>query len=393
MSQSVQRTVAPERAALLAAVEDLRGLLAGGAGEAERLGTLPASSLEALAGAGLFLLKLPVELGGLEVDPVTHLEVIEALATIDAAAAWSAMIGSTSIGLLGAFLPDEAVAEIFAGGRIPRAAAVTTPAATVVPADGGFLVSGRWRFASGIRHSQWLAGGGLLPAADGTPPVHRMFVFPTQAAEIDEDWDVSGLAGTGSNDFTLPERFVPAAFTWEYLTGTPQRGGPLHHIRSPGHTANEHAAIALGIARCALDAIVDLAATKRRGYRPGAATLATRAAFQRTIGECDLRLRAARRLAIETFARVWEAVCEGRPIDARCQAEMRGVAALATTVALDVVGESFRYCGGEAMKRANVLGRCLRDMNAAAQHIAVSNVSYENLGQFVLGLPDANPRF
>ena len=65
-------------------------------------------------------------------------------------------------------------------------------------------------------------------------------------------------------------------------------------------------------------------------------------------------------------ARVWEAVCEGRPIDARCQAEMRGVAALATTVALDVVSESFRYCGGEAMKRANVLGRCLRDMNAAA---------------------------
>ena len=381
-----------KRRALLAAVEQVRDVVARNADEAEDRGTLPPDTVAALADAGLFKLKLPAVLGGAEADPVTHTEVIEALSTIDSSAGWCTMVGTSSIGLMGAFLGDEAIEQIFRDGRVPLAAAVTMPAGRAVAVDGGHQVAGRWPFASGIRHSQWLAGGALVASGDERPPSYRMFAFPTAAAEIADNWHVAGLQGTGSSDFTLGERFVSEPFSWDLLSGPPMRGGPLYNIRAPGFMANEHAGFALGVARRALDAIVEVAGTKRRGPLEAPSSLANRPVFQRAVGECDLRLRAARALVVEVNEKGWTEVSEGRPVEPLLLAEMRGVAAFATAVAVDVTTQAFRYSGGAALYRTNVLQRCLRDINAAAQHIAVSDSAYENLGQFALGLPGANPR-
>ena len=160
---------AEKRAALMQAVEQVRDIVTERADEAEELGTLPLPTVEALEAAGLFRLKLPRELGGAEADPVTHLEVVEAVSYIDPSAGWTTMIGSTSIGLLGAYLPDEAIEQIFPGGRVPRAAAVTIPAGKAEAVEGGYRVSGRWPFASGSRHAQWLAGGGRVPSGERRP--------------------------------------------------------------------------------------------------------------------------------------------------------------------------------------------------------------------------------
>ena len=121
-------------------------------------------------------------------------------------------------------------------------------------------------------------------------------------------------------------------------------------------------------------------------------SLASRPVFQRVVGECDLRLRAARALTIEVYEEAWATVVEGRPVEPRQLAEMRGVAAFATAVAVEITTHAFRYSGGSALYLSGDLQRCLRDINGAAQHIAVSDVAYENLGQFALGLPGANPR-
>ena len=109
-----------KRQVLLNAVEGVREVLEAGADQAEEDGTIPQASVDALYEAGLLALKLPTELGGAEADPVTQLEVIEALARIYSAAAWSTMIGATSIAAPGAYLPDEAIEKMFAGGRPPR---------------------------------------------------------------------------------------------------------------------------------------------------------------------------------------------------------------------------------------------------------------------------------
>ena len=381
--------------ALLDAVEDVRETLTAGVDEAEAIATLSAATVDALYESGLFALKLPAAFGGAEADPVTQLKVIEALTRIDPSAGWCTMIGASAAAMLAVFLPDEAIEQVFAGGRVPRAAGVFMPSGKAVSTEGGYIVSGRWSFASGILHSQWVSAGTLV-APDGSNGAdersgteRRMVVFPTSEAQIHDNWQVVGLKGTGSNDFSVSNLFVPEAFTWDVMRALPKRGGPLYHLGIPGFVANEHSAFALGVGRRALDAIIELAREKRRGYG-STSPLAMRPSFQRAVGECDLRLRASRALVIEILDEAWETVCRDYALSPGLQAEMRSSAAFTTEVAVDVASLAFRYGGGEAVYLSSTLQRCLRDINTAAQHLMVSDSSYENHGQFALGLPNAN---
>lgn len=120
-------------------------------------------------------------------------------------------------------------------------------------------------------------------------------------------------------------------------------------------------------------------------------SLAERHTVQRMIGAADLRLRAARNLALALNDEAWRAVRAGKGISSHLQSELRAVASYCTDVSLDVVTEAFRYSGGGAVYENNILQQCLRDMNVAAQHLMVSNISYETLGQSILGFPDVNP--
>ena len=381
-----------KRTALLAAVDAIRETVISHADEAEAQATLPPATVDALVGSGLLMLKLPEVLGGAEADPTTQFEVIEALSAIDPSAGWCLMIGGTGIGLPAAFLSDKAIAEIFAGGRIPTAAIVSMPTGEAVPVAGGFRVTGRWSFVSGVRHAAWITlGVRIIPPADA-PPEMRMMVVPAAAIEIHDNWgQVAGLKGTGSCDVSLTGYVVPEAFTWDRLQTPPRRGGPLYRLGHPGFVANEHAAFALGLGRGALDAVMALARSKRRSFAPSPASLEARPVFQRAIGLGDLRLRAARALVLNIYAEAWETVCAGQTPPPRLQAEMRSATVFATEVAVEVTTEAFRYAGGAAVYGPQRLQRYLRDINVAAQHLMVSDIAYETHGQFALGIPGADP--
>lgn len=129
---------------LLDAVESVRAVVLAGVEQAEEKYTLPPASFDALYEAGLFWLKLPTALGGAEADPLIQIEVIAALAEIDASAAWSVMVGSQSTGLPAAWLPDDALGVVFGDGRTPVAAGSLMPSGTAERVDGGYRVSGRW---------------------------------------------------------------------------------------------------------------------------------------------------------------------------------------------------------------------------------------------------------
>jgi indole-3-acetate monooxygenase len=227
-----------------------------------------------------------------------------------------------------------------------------------------------------------------VEAAEG--PYPRISVLPVAQVEIHDNWYVSGLKGTGSCDFSVAALFVPEAFTFDMRTWEPKRGGPLYQLGLPGLLINEFAGFALGVARRALDEIIVLARTKHRGYGKPAA-LADRAVFQRAIGESDLRLRAARALAFEVFEKAWETVCAGRRPDPQLQVEMSSAATFAADVALDIATHAFRYGAGTAVRLNSILQRLLRDMQAAATHLMVSDVNYERHGQCLLGLPGVDP--
>ncbi len=380
---------AEKRKALLQAVAGIRETLAADAEESERLRTLPEASVTALTDAGLFAMKCPRELGGAEADPVTQLEVIEAVTYIDPTAGWCCLIGNGTLSVVAAFLPDDAIAQMFSADRPPRMAGALMPG-KASRVSGGYRVTGRWSWGSGIRHAEWVGALTLVQSNGAAGPQTRMVVFPVAQAEIYDNWRVAGLKGTGSCDFSVSDLFVPEAFTFETTNWEPKRGGPLYKLGMPGLVINEHAGFALGVGQRALDEIIELAKSKRRGYGKQV-SLADRSVFQRTVAEGDLRLRAARGLVTEVFERAWLTVCEGRVPEPQLQAQMRSAATFATDVALDVTSTAFRYGGGSAVWLNNILQRCLRDMYVAASHLMVNDSSYEDYGQFLLGLPDADP--
>ena len=379
-----------KRAALLAAVESIRETVLAHADEAEAHGTLARPVVDALVGSGLLRLKLPAALGGAEADPALQFDVIEALSAIDPSTGWCLMIGGSGIGLPGAFLSDEAVAEMFEGGRVPTGAIIPLPVGEARPVQGGYRVTGRWPFVSGVPHAEWVTVGARV-IRDGEPPKPRLFVVRAESVLLHDNWHVAGLKGTGSCDVSLADVFVPEAFTWDRL-GTPaRRGGVLYRLGHPGFVANEHAAFAIGVGRGALDAVMALAKSKRRSFAASPSAIEERAVFQRFVGLADMRLRSARSLVLEIYDEAWSFASQGEVPPPRVQAAIRGVTAFATEVAAEVTTEAFRFGGGEAAFVGSRLQRYLRDINVGAQHLMVSAIAYENHGQFLMGLPGADP--
>jgi indole-3-acetate monooxygenase len=377
------------REALLAAVARISPEIERASGEGESLMTLPASSVSALTDSGLLRMKLPEVLGGFEADLITQYDVIEAMAYVDAAAGWCLMIGASCIAFPGAFLPDAAVEEIFRGPKVPRAAGSFAPTGAVRQTKGGYILNGRWPFASGVRHADWVHVGALVPDPESDRPRHLMFMLQASRARLHDNWDTVGLRGTGSCDVSLDDVFVPTSFAFDLLTGEPARGGPFYRLGFPALVAYEHAAFALGVARRAVDTLLELAPSKRRGVPPS--PLVERGSFQRDLGELDLRLRAARALVLERNRGAWATVTAGHTTDVRLQAELRGASVFATDVAVDIVTSAYRYAGGGAVYKPNILERAVRDLYTATQHVMVNSTAYETHGQALLGMTGLNP--
>lgn len=387
LSISFPADSAEKRRVLLDAVDSVRATLEAGAAKSEETATLPAASVDALYESGLLRLKMPRALGGAEADPITQLDVLEAVSRIDPASGWCLMIGAASLGSLAAFLPDDAIEEIFVGGQPPKVAGAFAPYGVATPVKGGYRITGRWPFGSGVRHAEWISAGARV-AGDGAGPRQLRVAMPRQHVKIHDNWQVMGLRGTGSCDFSVEDLFLPERFSWDVSRTEPTRGGALYRLGRPGFVTNEHSAFALGVGRRALDAFADVAIGKTRGYN-STNLLANRSVVQRTLGECDMRLRAARALNVEILGEAWDAVCAGHPPEPPLQAQMRAIATHTTEVASDVTSQAFRYGGGAALFTTSILQQCLRDIHAAAQHQMVSDTAYENHGQFLLGLPDA----
>ena len=255
--------------------------------------TLPQVSVNALYDSGLFRLKLPQVLGGAEADLVTQLDVLEAVCRIDPSAGWCLMIGAASLGGLGAFLPEETIDEIFVDGNPPRTAGVFAPFGAAVPVDSGYRLTGRWSFASGVRHSEWISAGARVVTEKAGYPSQIRVVISTSDVKIHDNWQVMGLRGTGSCDFSAEDLFVPDRFAWDVSLTEPLRGGAMYRLGRPGFVTNEHSAFALGVGRRALDAVTDVAASKSRGYN-SANLLVRRPAFPRDQWgrvDCDPRRR------------------------------------------------------------------------------------------------------
>ena len=383
------------RAHLLDAIARIRPILEADAEANDAGATLAWSSVAALYREGLLSLKVPRALGGPEVEPLLYLDLVDELSYINPSAGWCAFINATSTAWLGAFLPEAGMVRIFGNdsgsnsGRIPIASGAVIPRGLGTPVPGGWRVSGRWPFASGSAHSSWLLAGFRIVRDDAPGPEHMVLGMPAADAHFLDNWQVMGLKGTGSRDFVLNDYFVPAEMAFDLLTTDPKRGGPMFWLGRPGFVTTDHAGFALGVARRALDEIARQAGSYQRGYL--ASPIAQRGALQHDLGQCDQQLRAARALCREALAEAWEFCIRQERPDLEGQLRLRAACAYATDIGCRVATAAFRYGGGNAIYNDRILQRCLRDINAAAQHFMVNTSAYDNLGQFRLGMAGVNP--
>jgi alkylation response protein AidB-like acyl-CoA dehydrogenase len=360
------------RDALITAIKQKAEEFAEAGGRSEEIRRLPERTVGELRDLGLFWVKTPAELGGQPLAPLEFCDVIEELAYADGAVAWAAMIGAGCCGLASGWLPEAA--RMFPPGEpLPVVAGQPSPTGAGNPVDGGYMVTGRWGFSSGITHADWLIGA--------FPEAGKVIVFgvPKKQAEVIDHWHVAGLRGTGSLDWRVESVFVPNGMTYELGSAAP-RGGGLFRLGMPAFISNEVPPWCLGVARRALDEMTGLSASTARA--PGGPTVSERAVFHKELGRAYARIGAARLLHRDAMDACWRAACAGSPPSAEQQIAVTTASVFAVETCAEVVFGLFRYGGGRVLSLSSPVQRHLRDLIAARQHRAVSEESYETDGRF-----------
>ncbi|MGE3074708.1 MAG: acyl-CoA dehydrogenase family protein [Dehalococcoidia bacterium] len=365
-----------------ALVEPIRAAAA----EIEAARQLPAEIAELLQVAGMFSVAVPKAFGGLELDPLTHIEAIELLATADASAAWCAMIGCDT-GYIGAFLEDATARNLIVDPT--RASAfVANPTGFATPVEGGYTVTGRWTFASGSTHSALFALGCLVPGENGprmanerTPEV-RVVVMPSSEASVVDTWTTTGVRGSGSHDIAVENVFVPECNTFTLMPARMTRPEPLY--RFPMLFTFKLGAVALGCARGAIDDVIAIAATK--GSFGTRAKIGEQEWLHEAVARAEMTLAQARAFYYEATEQAWREMLAGDHPTPRTHARLNLAQIGAIERCVEVVDAMYRAGGSASLYAKNTLDRRLRDIHTMAQHTVVSHRSIVESGRMLLGL-------
>ncbi len=381
---------------VIAAVRELRPTLERRAGEIEQGRRLPLDLVAELRRAGLFRMLVPRNYGGLELDFPASVEILAELAAADGATGWTVMIGAETPQLL-ALLPRATFERIYSaspdvicgGAFAPRGAAEEEP--------GGYAATGRWSFASGCQHADWLFGNCVVPrtvpraaplaAPEGAPEL-RCMALPAASFEIHDTWHAAGLRGTGSHDISLGGQagddrvHVPHQHTFDLFGGQPSLEGPL--FAAPLLQFSLHiGAVARGIAEGAWRDLCALAATnKQRLYARTA--LADSPLFQYRLGQAEADLQAARALLRERAAEYWRHA-QSATLDPAYATRVLQTTGWVAETAARVVDTCYTAGGATALYESSPLQRRLRDIHALTQHASVQESVFQNAGAQHLG--------
>jgi alkylation response protein AidB-like acyl-CoA dehydrogenase len=353
------------------------------AADTDRLRALPAELVDALRSSGLLRAGAPLEVEGAELAPGTALRCAEQVARGDASAGWCVSIAITS-SLLAAYLPEPARDELFGGGH-GVAAGVWAPRGKARPVEDGVVVSGRWAFCSGITHADLLFAGCIIDDADSGAErrAPSIVALPKGDLEILDTWHTLGLRGTGSHDAVADQVFVPRARVFSLFDG-PLVDRPLYRFPAFGFFALSIAAAALGNARGAIEALVQLA-----GGKVGlgsSRTLAERVPTQAAVAAADAALNGARALYYESIDAAWRAAQAAEPVSVDLRNQLRLAATHAVRTSAEVARSMYDLAGGSAIYDDSPLQRHFRDAHTATAHFQVNEASRELPGRILLGL-------
>jgi alkylation response protein AidB-like acyl-CoA dehydrogenase len=383
------------RSELLAKAQEVLPVLRANAAEADAARRLPDATVAALDEAGFLRLRSPRRFGGLEADLRTYHDAVAELAKGCSSASWIGFISNASAWVTSAVFPERVLEDIFGENPSARFIGLLAPTAKARAVDGGFVVDGRWGFASNCLHAQWAMLTVPLPRG-GEQFEPSLFVVPMSELTIEDTWYVTGMCGTGSNHVVATEVFVPAYRTvglGAVLSGQAQRESAN---TSPAYAENfvisaVHmvAAPVLGMAKAALDLTLERLSTgKAVSYtfyedtRQAPSTQLNLAKAATLIDTASLLLDSwADRTVVASWSRSEFGVLE--------RTRFRAHFGYAIDLCRDAMKLLMNVQGASGFAKANPIERVWRDLETASRHGLLSyEMGQEMFSRALLGIDE-----
>ncbi|WP_169946598.1 3-hydroxy-9,10-secoandrosta-1,3,5(10)-triene-9,17-dione monooxygenase oxygenase subunit [Microbispora sp. H11081] len=336
---------------------------------------VPAESIGELTRAGVFRMLQPSRHGGAESDPVKFYEVVREISAVCGSTGWTVAVLGVHPWQLALF--DEAAQdEVWGGDQDALMSSSYAPVGRLVPAEGGYRLSGRWRFSSGCEHASWALLGGLVLGDQGRPVDFMTVLVPRSDYLIEDVWDVIGLRGTGSNDILVEDAFVPAHRVTRNQDLAQMRGpglkvntGPLYRIPFGTVFTTTITAPVIGMAagcyRSYVTAMRDRVRLSLGGGRFAEDQFA-QVAVARAASEIDAAILQTDRNVRE----VYEHAVRDETIPVELRLRVRRDQVRATERALEAIDILFKTAGGNSLSRGNPIERAWRDAHAGSVHVA-----------------------
>ena len=384
--------VTPE--VLLERARAIAPLLAERVAQTERDRQVSPETITLLRDADLYRVFLPSRFGGFEFAPSVYAAISIELSKGCGASGWVYAVTQLQQFLVSTF-PSAAQLEIF--GENPQAiiAAAFAPGGTLTSIAGGYVLTGRWSYASGCGLADWFLASVLLPSVDGAPGARAFAALPRADFRIEDTWQAAAMSGTGSNDVIVDSAFVPSHRV-NLIDDMSKGSGPGLHLntnpmyRLPYQSVVTTSVVApiLGMLEGALDAFVATVGVRstRVSTVGSRAPLADLAFVQSRIGEGYGLLDASKHLVFANLAEMLELAGADRSYAAGLRIKWRRDYALATDLCVRAIDGLFRCLGASALLLDNRIQRAWRDINGASRHAAVNWDTYSVMyGQHVLG--------
>jgi 3-hydroxy-9,10-secoandrosta-1,3,5(10)-triene-9,17-dione monooxygenase len=387
----------PSAAELIARAAGIRPLLERNADEADRLRHLPDENVHALHETGLCRLMVPQRLGGYETDIHTYIAVIAEIGRGCGSTAWTASLLNVCAWLTGLF-PERAQQEVWGANVETWVAGSLAPKGEARPADGGWIVNGRWPWASGCLHAQWAACGIMMKNERGEMANLGLSLTPMADLSIEDTWYMAGMKATGSNtivakDVFVPEhRFLPypSAFQGSYRTEYTDEA--LYRAAFVPFTILILIGSQLGVAKAALDHVIGYAS--RRGVTHTNFEKQTESTgFQIQVAEAAMKIETAYLHAFRAADDLDRDARDRRHPDLTERARVRADAALVAKYCREAVDLLVSAHGTSSLADSNRLQRLWRDIHVASHHaITEWQVNLEIYGKALLGVePNITP--
>ncbi len=344
--------------------------------------------IDAVRDSGLFSMMVPQRFGGQEADIDTFFEVSLALSTADASLGW----------IIGFYIehnwwfcnfPETFQEEVFADANYvlaPGALSMGGGKATVT--DGGYILSGQWQWGTGIVHSTWVIAGALLDKGDGVP-VPTFFVLPRSDVEMIDTWHMSGMCGTGSNDFAIHEKFVPEERALGFVDMVSPEAPVAKMYDAPIYQTPMLIVLALAAGLPSLGAakraVQEFCEQSQKKYNMATLQLQSENGSRQSLAaQAALTVESAELLMRSTL----EEVMSKRGSASREErAAMLARISHAVALSRSAVNQLCEAAGAGANNLDNPLQRLLRDVNVASCHaIFDRDTRYRDFGRTMLGL-------